>query len=88
MLPALWIGWGAAIALSVGGLVTLLFGLSVPATVGWFAYSPLPAATFSTAGVVLLSRTAVVGLILMIIGLVGVGFLVGLRYGSRLEHRP
>lgn len=51
MRPGSWIGWGAAIAVSVGGLVTLVVGLVTPTTVGWFAYSPMPSTVSAGDGV-------------------------------------
>lgn len=83
MTRATWIGWCAAVALALGGLIILVFGSVGPVTAGWFAYAPYSANAPTISGAVLLSRTAILGLLVLVIGLVGLGFLVGLRAGRK-----
>jgi heme/copper-type cytochrome/quinol oxidase subunit 1 len=74
---AAWIG---AALLSAAGVLILIVGLATPAAFGWFAYQPLAHATFApTAAGVFVSRTTIVGFILLAIGLIALAFLAGLR---------
>lgn len=76
-------GWGAVIALEIAGLVTFLVGVGTPTTFGWFAYSPLSRDVSTSGGAVVLTRTAWIGAVMLVIGLVGLGFLSGVRTGHR-----
>lgn len=77
------IGWVAAAGLVLTGVVVLIVALNRPRSFGWFAYAPLsetsymPGASGST-----LALTAL-GIVLLILGLVGTGFLAGLQVGRR-----
>ncbi len=68
----------------VGGLVVLVIGLLTPVTFGWFAYQPLADATFVPGGSgVYISRIAIIGWMLLTIGLLAAAFLAGRRSSRR-----
>ena len=79
---AAW-AWGAAGVLAATGAVVFIVGLLTPVPFGWFAYQPLADATFTPGGAgVFLSRTTIVGVVLLAIGLVALAFLAGRRSGT------
>lgn len=77
------IGWVAAAGTVLTGVVVLIRAMNRPSSFGWFAYAPppeisyMPGASGST-----LALTAL-GILLLILGLVGTGFLAGLQVGRR-----
>lgn len=74
--------WWAAGAVTVAGLVCAIVAISTPVTAtsfGWFAYQPLAAQEFFPVGGVLLSTTAIVGIVITVIGLLVLTFLLGWR---------
>ncbi|GAA3629916.1 hypothetical protein GCM10022200_10810 [Microbacterium awajiense] len=78
-----WVTTGVVV---VSGLVVLVIGLLTPVTFGWFAYQPLAEATFVPGGSgVYLSRIAIIGWVLLTIGLLAAAFLAG-RRSSRRQH--
>ncbi len=78
--------WVIAGAIVVVGIVTIVIGLSTPASIGWFAYQPLANAVFSPEDALLLSRTTVLGFGVLTLGLLALAFLVG-RHGAKRENR-
>lgn len=78
------IAWTLAAVLVGAGLVMTIVGVLTPVSFGWFAYQPESSATFSPEGnVVILTRTAVVGSVVLGLGLIALAFLAGLRRGER-----
>ncbi|WP_442576887.1 hypothetical protein ACSBPH_07110 [Microbacterium sp. F51-2R] len=77
---AAWIIAGALVAT---GVVVVIVGVLTPVAFGWFAYQPLAAATFApaTSGL-FLSRTTIIGWLVLTIGLLIVAYLLGRRAGS------
>ncbi|MFB4349636.1 hypothetical protein [Microbacterium sp. CR_7] len=78
------IAWTAATLLVVAGLAATVVGLMTPVSFGWFAYQPLSSATFAgDGGGFFVSRTTVIGFVLLALGLIAVAFLAGLRLAGR-----
>jgi len=78
------IGWGVVGLVILVGVVTIAVGLLTPVTFGWFAYQPLADATFNPVGdALLVSRTTVVGFIVIALGLIALAFLAGWRLARR-----
>ena len=78
------IGWGVVGLVLLIGAVTTVVGLLTPVTFGWFAYQPLADATFNPVGdALLVSRTTVVGFIVVTLGLIALAFLAGWRLARR-----
>ncbi|GAA5032540.1 hypothetical protein GCM10025738_14810 [Microbacterium fluvii] len=81
-----WTITGIVIAAGVGVLIA---GLLTPVTFGWFAYQPLADATFvPDAGGVFLSQIAIIGWVILTIGLLTVAFLVGRHTARARSNRP
>ena len=78
--------WVIAGAIVVLGIVTIVIGLSTPASIGWFAYQPLANATITLGDSVLLSRTTVLGFGVLTLGLLALAFLAG-RHVAKRETR-
>lgn len=75
--------WLAAGAVALIGAVIAAIGAVTPASFGWFAYQPLAGDVFLPGDAMLLSRTFVIGLAVLAIGLIGLAFLAGCRVGNR-----
>lgn len=74
------VGWAAAVVVAAAGVVVLIVGLMTPVAFGWFAYQPLANATFvPDGGGVFLSRLAIIGVVILTIGLLAIAFLAGFR---------
>lgn len=74
-----------AAVVSVAGLALLLVALLTPigpASFGWFAYAPLADATFAPGGVSPLLLWALLGVVLLVVGVATLGYVVG-RFGKR-----
>ncbi|MGJ9404271.1 hypothetical protein [Arthrobacter sp. KK5.5] len=74
----------AAAGIAGGGILLIQAAAAVPAaaTFGWFAYAPLSAMTESAPeGLVVLTQGQAVGVLLLGLGLSGLAFLAGLRFG-------
>jgi len=77
------VAWIIASALVAVGVVVLIVGLLTPVAFGWFAYQPLSGAMFAPASSgVFLSRTTIVGWIVVTAGCLGLAFLLGRRSGE------
>ena len=76
----------AALAV-VGGAVGLAWSLTQPVSMGWFAYAPLSGERFTTPGVHLLSTGTLFAAGVLVVGLVGLAFWVGIRVGRRGGRR-
>lgn len=82
------VGWTTAVVVAVAGAVVLIVGLMTPVAFGWFAYQPLANATFvPDAGGVFLSRLAIIGLVILAIGLLAIAFLAGFRAAQGRSSR-
>ncbi|MBU4465302.1 MAG: hypothetical protein KKH75_05590 [Actinobacteria bacterium] len=78
------IAWVIAGMFVVAGVAVTTVGLTITTAFGWFAYQPLAAATFAPSGdTVFLSRTTVVGVVLLSLGLITLAFLIGWRAAIR-----
>lgn len=76
--------WIAAALLVIAGSVAVAIGLMTPVSFGWFAHQPLSSATFAGDGSgFFVSRTTVVGSVVLMLGLAGVAFLFGAHVGAR-----
>jgi len=65
------------------GAAMLIAGLLTPVAFGWFVYQPLAHATFAPAGAgVFLSRTTIVGMVVLAFGLIALALLAGWRAGA------
>lgn len=70
------------------GAVVLIIGLLTPVAFGWFAYQPLADATFVPGGGgVFLSRTTIIGFVVLTVGLLAIAFLAGRRSARGRTHR-
>lgn len=77
------IAWASAAALVIAGLILTVAGMLQPVSFGWFAYQPLTSATFSPGDAgVFVSRTTLVGITVLILGVGVVAFLAGWRAAS------
>ncbi|MBG0717562.1 hypothetical protein G3N18_05625 [Microbacterium sp. 2C] len=82
------IAWTIAGIVVAAGAVALIAGLLTPVTFGWFAYQPLADATFVPgASGVFLSRTTIIGGVILAIGLLTVAFLIGRRTAQVRPNR-
>lgn len=77
------ISWVAAVALTVGGIVTLLAAMQQQTRFGWFAYAPLSDSTYAPDPSTTFTTLDVLGLVLLGLGLLAVGFLSGMRFARR-----
>lgn len=79
-IPRQTIAWAVAIVVAIAGLLLTVTGMLQPVSFGWFAYQPLSSATFypGDAGV-FVSRTAMIGVAVLILGVVTIAFLAGWR---------
>lgn len=74
--------WWVAGVVTVAGLVCAIVAINTPVratSFGWFAYQPLAAQEFFPIGGVLLTTTAIVGMVITVIGLLLLTFLLGWR---------
>jgi heme/copper-type cytochrome/quinol oxidase subunit 1 len=82
------LAWAIASVVVGIGAVMLIIGLLTPVTFGWFAYQPLADTTFVPGGGgVFLSRTTIVGTVVLTIGLLAVAFLAGWRAARARPNR-
>lgn len=76
-----WVIAGVAFAV---GVVVLAAGLLSPVTFGWFAYQPLAGDAFVPLdGGAFVSRTTIIGWVILVIGLIAVAFLAGWSVAGR-----
>ncbi|WP_218220872.1 hypothetical protein [Nesterenkonia sp. Act20] len=77
------ISWVVAIALTVGGIVTLIAAMQQQTRFGWFAYAPLSESTYAPDPSTTFTTLGVLGIVLLGLGLLAVGFLSGMRFARR-----
>ncbi len=77
------ISWVAAVALTVSGIVTLLAAMEQQTRFGWFAYAPLSDTTYAHAPSTTFATLDVLGIVLLGLGLLAVGFLSGMGFARR-----
>lgn len=78
------IAWAIAGVVVAAGIVTVIVGLATPVSYWWSAFQPTADDTFTPAdGSILVTRTAVIGIIIIGIGLVALAFLAGWNLAKR-----
>jgi hypothetical protein len=79
----------AAAAAVLVGIVCLIVGFwPQPMSFGWSAYAPLANAIFLQDGAHVFTRTAQVGIVFLVAGLVALAFWCGLEVGRRSGVAP
>lgn len=74
---------GGSVAVVIVGVVVLAVAASQPLSIGWFASSPLSGTTFTSGDVRIVSTTALTGLTILVVGVIGLAFLTGWSVGRR-----
>lgn len=72
--------WALAASATLVGLGLLTRSQTRPSSFGWFAYAPLSETIFVPP---VLDPGGIIGAVLLGLGLIALGFLVGLRIGRR-----
>ena len=79
---------GLAAVVTAAGAVITSVALARPVSFGWFAYAPLSDTAFAPEGVHLVSTTAIVGAVVLAVGLMALAFWAGLAIGAHRRHAP
>lgn len=82
------ISWVAAVALTVGGIVTLLVVRNLSTDFGWVATAPLASTSYIPGAYGMTHVLNASGAVVLVLGLVLAGFMAGIRVGrrGRAEH--
>ena len=76
------VGWAIAALLVVIGLTVAVVAMVNPVTTGWFAYAPLSGSISVGTDGVIVPRSAIVGVVVLVVGLIGLSYLAGRRSRS------
>lgn len=82
------VAWAVAGVVIAVGVIMLTVGLATPVAFGWFAYQPLAGEVFTPGnGGVFVSRIAIIGWVILTIGLIAAAFLTGWHVARRRQQR-